>query len=147
MAPFRFEIDRTGRLQPLEFTTDLGAIANHKRLVESRELCRDLGRHFSRNGYASVLGAGIFSRRGPLAAAPHVFMEETNFEAGESVTHVLRSLPVAIGRLIPTLWTIGQFGNACCTPRGGCVAYCSNHTGNGGYCGHKKGGNDHLGCV
>lgn len=147
MAPYRFKIDRTGRLQPLEFTTDLTAIAHHRRLVESRELCRDLGRYFSHHGYASSLGVGIFSRGGPFAAAPRIFMEETDFEAGESVTHVLRSLSVSIGRPIPTLWTIGLYGNACCLPRGACTAYCSKHGQEGASCGHTKGKASHLGCV
>ncbi|HEU5323771.1 MAG TPA: hypothetical protein VFX28_23415 [Methylomirabilota bacterium] len=147
ITPYRLHVDPGGKLQPLEYTTDRVVTGGYARLVEGAELRRDLGRHLARSRLASSLGVGIFPRSGALAGAPHVFIEETDFEKRASVTHVRRRLPRGVGRLIPTVWTVGETGSGCCLPQGVCVAYCTNHEGTGGYCGHKKSSNDHLGCV
>jgi hypothetical protein len=142
-VPHRFRIGRHGKLQPLEFTTDRLAAQAWKRLQGKRRLLKNLGRHLAARRFDALLGVGIYPRKANVKTATRVYLEETDFERKISVVHVLPSLPRVAGRLIPTLWTIRDAGNGCCTQV--CIAYCSHPQSGIGYCGHRDGG--HVGCV
>jgi hypothetical protein len=145
VSAHRFSIARDGKVQPLEFTTDPIAAAASEEFVMDEHLSEELGSYFGSNGVSSVLGVGIFVRKGAMGKATSVFLEETNFKDRTSVVHVLPQLPHEIGRTVPTLWTFGVNTYGCCT--GQCVAYCSHPGGLGlGYCGHRKTGG-HMVCV
>lgn len=115
IVPHRFRIGRDGSLRPLEFTTDRLAADGWKRLQANRELLKDLGRQLAIRRFESLLGVGIYRRESAVSLATRVYIEETDFERKLSVVHVLPRLPRVAGRLIPTLWTIRDKGNGCCT--------------------------------
>jgi hypothetical protein len=145
VSAHRFSLAQDGKVQPLEFTTDPIAAAASKQVVMHEHFSQELGNYFGTNGVSSVLGVGIFVRKGAMGKATSIFLEETNFKDRTSVVHVLPQLPHEIGRTVPTLWTFGVNTYGCCT--GQCVAYCSHPGGLGlGYCGHRKTGG-HMVCV
>jgi hypothetical protein len=143
VSAHRFSIARDGKLQPLEFTTDVVAAAANKQVVMDQDLSKELGSFLASNRASSTLGVGISVRTGTMGNATNVFLEETDFRTRSSVVHVLPKLPHEVGRAVPTLWTFGLNTYGCCT--GQCVAYC-NHLGGLPYCGHRNTGG-HMVCV
>jgi hypothetical protein len=65
-------------------------------------LSEELGSYFGSNGVSSMLGVGIFVRKGAMGKATSVFLEET-FQKPNLRFHVLPQLPHEIGRTVPTL--------------------------------------------
>lgn len=144
-TPHRFRVDSKGKLTALEFTTDPIARQGWKALRDNRPLLKELGRRLAKNRFNGNLGIALFDRRSEVKSATRVYLEETDFEKKRSIVHILPSLPRVSGRLIPTLWTIQDAGNGCCTQV--CVAYCEHPKGGLriGYCGHRNEG--HIGCA